>query len=154
MSVSGEGISNVRRSIENGGGNYEEEEEGGCDGIKGNKGNGCGYSGNFRKAKRVAFFPFRKAKKSFLRASNGGKSSSSPSAIARSSGKMVGGDGSVKGCYFCFSKSKTLESPPESETSDPNDPNFTYEMLRALLESNDFYSKECNPHIDISDTTD
>ena len=53
------------------------------------------------------------------------------------------------GCRFCFSRPKVLESPnEESPSSDPNDPNFTHGMLRTLMDKNDFYSKECNPHSD------
>ncbi|KAK4744683.1 hypothetical protein SAY87_010995 [Trapa incisa] len=49
-------------------------------------------------------------------------------------------------CTLCISRPRTSESPPESPTSDPNDSAFTPEMLRALMENNDFYSKECNTH--------
>ncbi|KAF8015443.1 hypothetical protein BT93_H1068 [Corymbia citriodora subsp. variegata] len=54
-----------------------------------------------------------------------------------------------KGCVFCFSRPKTVGSPAESLVSDPDDPAFTHEMLRELLERNDFYSGECNPHLSI-----
>ncbi|XP_010524827.1 PREDICTED: uncharacterized protein LOC104802769 [Tarenaya hassleriana] len=51
-----------------------------------------------------------------------------------------------KGCGFCGMKPpETKESP--SPISDPNDENFTHEMMRALLETDDFCSKECNPHV-------
>ncbi|KAL1532894.1 hypothetical protein AAHA92_32852 [Salvia divinorum] len=43
---------------------------------------------------------------------------------------------------------KTLDSSGESPTSDPNSPDFTFDDLRALIEKNDFYSKDCNPHLD------
>ncbi|CAL0313625.1 unnamed protein product [Lupinus luteus] len=53
------------------------------------------------------------------------------------------------GCKFCFLRPKVLESfDGSSTTSDPNNPNFTHAMLRVLIESNDFYSKDCNPHLD------
>lgn len=54
-------------------------------------------------------------------------------------------------CLFCIGRPRTSESPVESHSSDPSDPAFTHEMLRALLEKNDFYSKECNPHFDVDD---
>lgn len=54
-----------------------------------------------------------------------------------------------KGCVFCFSRPKTPESPADSQVSDPEDPTFAHVMLRDLLEKNDFYSGECNPHLDI-----
>lgn len=56
--------------------------------------------------------------------------------------------GRGSGCRFCFSRPKVLESPDESPASDPNDPNFTHAMLRALIDKNDFYCRECNPHLD------
>ncbi|CAK8544495.1 unnamed protein product [Lathyrus sativus] len=52
------------------------------------------------------------------------------------------------GCKFCFSRPSVLENPDGSPTSDPNDPKFTHAMLKTLIEKNDFYSKECNPHIE------
>ncbi|GLU17234.1 hypothetical protein SLE2022_336190 [Rubroshorea leprosula] len=56
-----------------------------------------------------------------------------------------GDRGSGCGC-FCFSGQPcTLES---TNTNDPNDPNlFSYDMLKTLIENNDFYSKECNTHL-------
>ncbi|OIV93340.1 hypothetical protein TanjilG_23276 [Lupinus angustifolius] len=53
------------------------------------------------------------------------------------------------GCKLCFLRPKVLESfDGSSTTSDPNNPNFTHPMLRVLIENNDFYSKDCNPHLD------
>lgn len=52
------------------------------------------------------------------------------------------------GCKFCFLQPKVLESLDGSPSSDPNHPNFTNSMLRVLIENNDFYSKDCNPHLD------
>ncbi|WCJ26802.1 hypothetical protein M5689_008592 [Euphorbia peplus] len=49
----------------------------------------------------------------------------------------------------CFKQPSTLESSVESVTSDPNDSKFTFEMLRGFIETNDFYSKECNLHLDL-----
>ncbi|MBA0844335.1 hypothetical protein Goarm_001435, partial [Gossypium armourianum] len=62
-----------------------------------------------------------------------------------SSSKRVGSGGGFYG-GFCCTRPRTLESADDSSTSDPNDPNFTYEMLKTLIEKNQFYSKECNPH--------
>ncbi|KAG8363975.1 hypothetical protein BUALT_Bualt19G0079400 [Buddleja alternifolia] len=42
------------------------------------------------------------------------------------------------------------ESPT---TSDPNNSEFSFDMLRGLIEKNDFYSKECNPHLDVDENT-
>ncbi|KAK7838343.1 hypothetical protein CFP56_019906 [Quercus suber] len=94
--------------------------------------------------------PFTKAKKQFLRRKNKRTSSSSSGSTgARISGKrFVCLNNGGKGCCFCLRQPQTLESNSGSRTSDPNDPNFTYDMLKAFIENNDFYSKECNPHFD------
>ncbi|KAG2719677.1 hypothetical protein I3760_02G000800 [Carya illinoinensis] len=104
----------------------------------------------FTKAKLVVLRPFTKAKKQLLRKMNKRTSSSSRSAAenAGTSGKRFGCVGRGKGCYFCSTQPQTLESPTGSCASDPNSPNFTYDMLKAFIEKNDFYSKECNPHLD------
>jgi hypothetical protein len=52
------------------------------------------------------------------------------------------------GCKFCFLRPNVLETPNGSPSSDPNDPKFTHSMLKTLIEKNDFFSKECNPHIE------
>lgn len=49
---------------------------------------------------------------------------------------------------MCLKKPMTLDSSGESPTSDPNSPDFTYGMLRSLIEKNDFFDKDCNPHLD------
>ncbi|XP_020212845.1 uncharacterized protein LOC109797273 [Cajanus cajan] len=64
------------------------------------------------------------------------------------SGGRGRGSGSGSWCRFCLSRPKVLESPDESPTSDPNNPNFTRLMLKNLIENNDFYCKDCNPHLD------
>lgn len=48
----------------------------------------------------------------------------------------------------CFNQPLTADTSGESPTSDPNSSEFAFDMLRALIEKNDFYSKECNPHLD------
>ncbi|KAK9920123.1 hypothetical protein M0R45_028684 [Rubus argutus] len=67
-------------------------------------------------------------------------------------GKRFGATGGNKGCYFCFTQPLTVESSAESQTSDPNSPNFTYGKLRSFIEMNDFYSKECNHHVNYDPT--
>ncbi|KAK4743532.1 hypothetical protein SAY87_001533 [Trapa incisa] len=87
------------------------------------------YRGFVRKFRRV---------KQLLRSSFPGNSNRRPTS-------------SKERCPFCIGRPRTSESPPESITSDPNDPAFTNEMLRTLLEKNDFYSKECITHFDADD---
>ncbi|CAJ2631800.1 unnamed protein product [Trifolium pratense] len=74
-----------------------------------------------------------------------------------SRGKVMiisGGDDTVTSsrngirCKFCFLRPNVLETPDGSPSSDPNDPNFTNSMLKTLIEKNDFFSKDCNPHIE------
>ncbi|KAK4424478.1 hypothetical protein Salat_1641200 [Sesamum alatum] len=55
----------------------------------------------------------------------------------------------VNSCCFGLRKPRTLSSSGESPTSDPNSPTFTSDMLRTLIEKNDFYSKEYNPNLDV-----
>ncbi|KAL7206076.1 hypothetical protein ACSBR2_018900 [Camellia fascicularis] len=81
-----------------------------------------GFGRNLKKAKRVTRFRFRKAKKQLLLRKN----------------TRAGGSGG--GCYCCFGQTPSLDSPVDSQSSDPNNPEFTYESLRALIEKNDFYS--------------
>lgn len=51
---------------------------------------------------------------------------------------------------FCIGQPQTLGSPLfEPRTSDPNDPQFTLDMLRTMIQKNDFYSKDSNPHCDL-----
>ncbi|GMJ15618.1 hypothetical protein HRI_005231000 [Hibiscus trionum] len=89
------------------------------------------------KLKRVLLFPFSKFRRKKRRKARTGRHSSS------SWGKRV-----VSGGGFCCLRPRTLESADESKPSDPNDPTFTYELLRTLIEKNHFYSEECNPHSD------
>ncbi|EEF50049.1 conserved hypothetical protein [Ricinus communis] len=101
-----------------------------------NKRRGYGCGGDFSKARGVVLFPFTKAKKLLKKKSDKRPSSSSSSLSSR---VAVTG----KNC-FCLKQNFTLQSPTDSQTSDPNHPKFTFEMLRTLIEKNDFYSKECN----------
>ncbi|XP_055816486.1 uncharacterized protein LOC129886005 [Solanum dulcamara] len=94
------------------------------------------------KGKRVSCFRFRKVKSMFLRRKRKGVSGNSE----RRRELSGGGRG---GCYLCLKRPLTSDSGGESQTSDPNSPNFTYEMLRVFIEKNDFYSNECNPHLDV-----
>ncbi|KAG2406447.1 uncharacterized protein HKW66_Vig0057030 [Vigna angularis] len=112
-----------------------------------------------RRRRRVSDFgkvvvrQFAKAKKQIRRVRSR-KSLLAKSRQGNEEGKVIVVDGDSggrrrgNGCGFCFSRPKVLESPNESPTSDPNDPNFTQAMLRTLMDKNDFYSKECNPHLD------
>lgn len=124
---------------------------------------GSGLSRNFGKAKQVVLHPFTRSKKQLPR-KNKTRASSAPScsvsSCSFSSGKRFGAGvngGGNKGCYFCFTQPSTPGSPIGSQTSDPEHPNFTFGMLSAFMEKNDFFSKECNPHLDIDvspNTTD
>ncbi|TYJ02582.1 hypothetical protein E1A91_A13G239100v1, partial [Gossypium mustelinum] len=98
------------------------------------------------KLKQVLMFPFvkfRKKKKKKQAKPLAKPSLSSSSSF--SSSKRVGSGGGFYG-GFCCTRPRNLESADDSNSSDPNDPNFTYEMLKTLIEKNQFYSKECNPH--------
>jgi len=103
---------------------------------------------------KVVVNQFAKAKKQIRRVRSR-KSLLAKSRPGKEEGKVIVVDGDAgggrrrgSGCRFCFLPPKVLESPNESPTSDPNDPNFTHAMLRTLMDKNDFYSKECNPHLD------
>lgn len=108
----------------------------------------------FGKAKQVMFYPFRKAKKQILRRRIKRASSSSSSTSIHSTRRTNSldnrvFDGSVnQGCGFCFSKLSISDSKNGSPT-DPNHRKFTTEMLKVLIEKNDFYCKESNPHLGI-----
>ncbi|KAI3417113.1 Phytochrome [Psidium guajava] len=69
------------------------------------------------------------------------------SRFSRKKGIGHGGSLGDKGRAFCFGRPRALESTAASRSSDANDPTFTHEMMRNSLEKNDFYSKECNPHL-------
>ncbi|XP_047324169.1 uncharacterized protein LOC124927748 [Impatiens glandulifera] len=81
------------------------------------------------------------------RGGNWSSSSSTQQRIGSSNKRNGGGSKTIGGCW-CFKESTTLESYVESQISDPNGSEFNHEMLRVLIEKNDFYSKECNSHLD------
>ena len=151
MSVSDEEISAVGGSgggvSGNGGDDGDDEEDKSCGGVqerdeqkKKKRAKGYGYNGfsrNFGKAKNLVLHPLTRAKRKLSRKTHI-KGAAAPN-VSSSSGK---------GCCFCFTKPLTGESSIKSQTSDPNDPNFTYDMLKVFIEKNDFSSKECNPHLD------
>ncbi|KAL8541916.1 hypothetical protein ACS0TY_002967 [Phlomoides rotata] len=91
-----------------------------------------------RKGKKTSFFRLRKSKKVRHQKQKG---------VYVNSGCWGGGGL----CCFCVKQPTTLDSPGESPSSDPNSSEFTFDMLRALIEKNEFYSKECNPHLDADD---
>ncbi|XAR52782.1 hypothetical protein NMG60_11021035, partial [Bertholletia excelsa] len=101
-------------------------------------------------------FRFRKVDKQ-LRRKNKKASIPPPYSSPGCFNRRVGGGGrggGIGSCYTCFKQTPTLDSPVESQTSDPNSAEFGFELLRALIESNDFYSKECNPHLDTDATSE
>lgn len=121
-------------------------------GVHGNDGEekqgGFGCTQNFRRGvKKVVLFPVGKAKKQLCNRRQRQQSKRvSFSDASSNAGEKFGGTSS-KVCFFCFMQPQTLDSSAESIASDPNDSNFSIEMLRSLIEKNDFYSKECNPHL-------
>nr|GMD92281.1 uncharacterized protein LOC107774801 [Ipomoea batatas] len=90
-----------------------------------------------KKGKKVSILGFRKVKRSVLRRKQKGNSNS------------VGPSRAAYGqCFSCLKPPRDMDSQTQSQASDPNSPDFGYDMLRVLIEKNDFYSKECNPHLD------
>lgn len=83
-----------------------------------------------RKAKQIVSSPFRKAKKLYRK--------------KKSSSETPG-----KGCYLCFMRPITTDSDAISQPGDPNTRELTYEFFKSLIEKNDFYSRECNTHINL-----
>ncbi|GMH14973.1 hypothetical protein Nepgr_016814 [Nepenthes gracilis] len=52
-------------------------------------------------------------------------------------------------CCSCLSQPQTVDNAVDSspqKRDDPDDPETSYEALKALIEKNDFYAKECNTH--------
>ncbi|XAR56043.1 hypothetical protein NMG60_11036332 [Bertholletia excelsa] len=125
------------------------DDDQGCDSKE--KGHGCWK--NCRKAKKVAIFGFRKVDKQLRRKNKKASLSPPPYSSTGCFSRRVGG-GRRDTCYTCFKQTPTLDSSVESsQTSDPNSAEFGFEKLRALMETNDFYSKECNPHLDTDGTS-
>ncbi|KAL6132871.1 hypothetical protein ACLB2K_065110 [Fragaria x ananassa] len=152
MSVLDKEISSSSRDCGDDDGEEEEDENGAgvnercrCKAKDGKKqSSGIGFTRNLGKAKQVVLSPFTKAKKQLPRRHRAAASSCSPFA----SGKRFGASGGNTGCYLCFMPSLTVDSSAESPSSYPNSPNFSYGKLRSLIEKNDFYSKDCNYHLD------
>ena len=101
---------------------------------------------NFGSGKRLVLHQFTKAKNQIrrIRSKKVNLSSNSSSRTTSFSSNIRNG----RNCKFCFSRPCVLETPNGSPSSDPNDPKFTQSMLKNLIEKNDFYSKECNTHIE------
>ncbi|KAL2460657.1 Uncharacterized protein Adt_44077 [Abeliophyllum distichum] len=94
-----------------------------------------------KKGKMVSLFRFRKGKKLLQERRKHRGSSVNSGCWA----KRGGGGG---GCFLCLKQPWAMESSGESPTSDTNSAGIGYDMLKVLIEKNDFYSKECNPHLD------
>lgn len=92
-----------------------------------------------KKGKKVSIFGFGKGKKLLQQRRKHKGSSVNSGCWAKS-----GGGGGV----LCFKQPRAMDSSGESPTSDCNCAEFDYDTLRALIEKNDFYSKDCNPHLD------
>lgn len=115
--------------------------------LSGGDGGGGGNI-DFNKPTKVLFFPFNNPNKFFYKKSS--PFSQSPSSAAVSGNACFPGKISIP-IFFCFKQPPTLESSStsatlQSQTSDPNNPNFTFDRLKSLIENNDFFSKQCNPH--------
>ena len=108
---------------------------------------GNGFEGHRRKTKWVWPIRLKKDEKLIHRRREKADNGSSSNL-----GKRVFCGGGDYSC--CFKQISTLNSPIEPQTSDPNSPEFTHELLRGLIEKNDFYSKECNPHLDVDTTAE
>lgn len=129
----------------------DSEEE---DGYGGKGYPGCLSKFGISRAKQVFRRASGKARRKFFGRSKKRRSSavSSNGVGARKEGtRGTSAGGSRFGdrcCLSCIRRPKTLGSPVESVASDPNDPEFTHEMMRDLLEKNEFFSAECSTHMD------
>ncbi|KAG9460040.1 hypothetical protein H6P81_004548 [Aristolochia fimbriata] len=101
------------------------------------RGKGSYYRNKFKRAKRMALFPFRKVKR-LLSTTKKINSSSSDS---------------HNRCYnLCFMPPPptSLNSPiitiPHVTNEPARNQEFSYDFLKTLIEKNDFYCKECNVH--------
>ncbi|KAF7805007.1 loricrin isoform X2 [Senna tora] len=138
MSASNDEISTV--------GSFRHGCHGDDDGKKKQQHSCYGLRKDMGKAKQVVMHRFAKAKKKLHNCSSKRvlRLSSSVNSTT-TSGKTIRGPAGCwgKGSYVCFTRPQVLESFNGSPISDPNDPNLT-----TFIEKNDFYSKECNPHLD------
>lgn len=110
------------------------------------------------KARQVVLSPLSKVHKRIKigrrrnRTTSRASSSNPPTCFSfpsSSSSSSASGKGANRAYCFCIAQPQTLESPLfDSRTSDPNDPQFTLDKLTTLIQKNDFYSKDCNPHCD------
>lgn len=120
----------------------DDDGNGGGGGGVGRGGGGADEDGEERKrGKRVTLFRLRKCKKIMgeRRTEKG---------VYVNSGCWWRRRRKIPGCFSCLKEPGTLDSSGESPTSDPNSSEFTFDLLRDLIEKNDFYSKECNTHLD------
>lgn len=131
-----------RPKASDGGGADDEDREGPAAETEG-KCKGCG-----RKGKKLPFFRLRNKSKQLLHQKRKQKG---VFVNSRGWGRRANAAAGGGWCCLCVRQPKTLDSSGESPTSDPNSSEFTFDMLRALIEKNDFYSKECNPHLDGDD---
>lgn len=53
-----------------------------------------------------------------------------------------------RGCQVCFLPPASSDSPETASRSGKLD-EFCPDLVRALIEKNDFYSKECNVHLGV-----
>ncbi|VFQ79877.1 unnamed protein product [Cuscuta campestris] len=130
-------------TILDGGGGGKDEAAGGREGgintderIEGGdnrKGNG----------KSVSLLRLRKLKKSVQR------NKERNSAVVPRSFGTVASRSSGGSCCLCLRFRRPADLSSDSQSSDPNSPDFSHELLSSLIEKNDFYSKECNPHLDV-----
>ncbi|RAL44233.1 hypothetical protein DM860_015593 [Cuscuta australis] len=130
-------------TILDGGGGKDEAAGGGEGGINTNgriEGGDDDRKGN---GKRVSLLRLRKLKKSVQR------NKERNSAVVPRSFGTVASSSSGGNCCLCLRFPRPADLSSDSQSSDPNSPDFSHELLSSLIEKNDFYSKECNPHLDV-----
>ncbi|KAL1211784.1 hypothetical protein V5N11_023774 [Cardamine amara subsp. amara] len=93
------------------------------------------------KGNRLLIFSFLKSKKRIV-----SKITRKPLSLNMSSSTSAS-SGFWKYVCFCGIESPNTLEWSSSCNSDPKDENFTIEMLRVLVQTNDFFSKDCNPHL-------
>ena len=89
------------------------------------------------KRKKGLHFQFSKLRNS-LKSSFSCSSASSPDSSRGYGGRLLC-------CCACLKEPEVVEIP-EGDLDDPE--GFSYECLKSMIERNDFYSKECDTHID------